>query len=214
MRPALLLVLAVSPTALAQSPSIEGPPGPVDVKEPVWLRIVNVPEESSAIFLPNDSLQTGPPHITPLSALFYSTTTGEFQIYALVVDWTNHTLLPLSFKITVGEPEPPPPPPPPPSKELEGVMFYKGEDLDNNLRVAQMVVSQRLREVKDFTWRPYEIDTIKTTDENLYPWVELVEGNGWPLPYLLLINENGDLVAHDKATTIDDAIKLVKEHLP
>jgi len=213
---ALSLVLPIA--ALAQGLSIVGPTEPIEPRQPAWLTIVGVESGTSAVFFPSDQLQSGPPHIMPLSALFWADSPGVYRANAIVVDWTAQLLIPLTFTIKVeGENGPdPPPPPPPPSDELWGLLIYESHDLDDDPDFAKVVVSTRLRAIDKFTLCPYDKD-VKNEDgetpSDLKPWINLIADNRWPLPQMMLVNEAGDLVAHKPVADVDDAIAFVKGNL-
>jgi len=211
------LILLAPVMAIAQGLSIVGPTEPIEPKSPVWLTIVGVEQGASAVFFPSDQLQSGPPHIMPLSALFWAETAGTYRANAIVVDWSAQLLIPLTYTVVVGEDAgPDPPPPPPPADELWGLLIYEAHDLDDDPEFAKIRVSTRLRAIDKFTLQPYDKDATNEDGEtpaDLKPWLKLITDNNWALPQMLLVNEAGDLVAHKTPESVDGAIAFVEEHL-
>ena len=206
---------------LAWGQTIVGPAEPIAPKQPAWLSIEGITPGSSATFFPNAQLQTGPPHIVPLHALFWAEKAGTYQVNAMAVsvDWTAQTisLIPLSYTVTVqGDDGPDPPPPPPPVDRLWGLLLYEANDLDEQPEFAKVAASTRLRAIEKFELQAYDKD-VKDEDgetpETLKPWLKVIADQKWPLPQLLLISEAGDLVDHVSPTTVDATISFVEERL-
>lgn len=215
---AILLLLFPS---LAWSQTIVGPTEPIAPKQPAWLAIEGVTAGSTATFFPTPQIQTGPPHMQPLHALFWAQKSGTYQVngVAVNVDWTLKTisLVPLTCTVVVeGDGPDPPPPPPPPVDRLWGLMIYESNDLDNQPEFAKVVASTRLRAIDKFTLQAYDKDVKNETGQTpatLSPWLKIIADNKWPLPQLLLVSEAGDLVDHTSPTTVDATISFVEGRL-
>jgi hypothetical protein len=109
------ILLACLACKLAYGAQINGP-DEVESKSPKWYSIEGLSATESVAWFPSEVLQAGPPHIQENSALFWSANPGPYTINAIVIDWDQRSLYPLTKTVRVvgGGPVPPDPPNPDP----------------------------------------------------------------------------------------------------
>jgi hypothetical protein len=106
--------------------------------------------------------------------------------------------------------------------ELWGVLIYESEDRDDyGPGMAQVILGGRLDTVDErFTWLPFdkdEVDEDGNVPEDFAPWVDMLTSEGWTMPHLFFVQQEGKLVDHmtlPTDVTVDDIIADIRKHLP
>lgn len=202
-------------------------PSEVTTGVPAWYEVSGL-DGLSVVFFPSPVLQTDSARIVAGHALFWADTPGVYDLSAIVVDWKEQQLWPLTCRIMVsgGEPEPDPEPDPDPTPdvtELIGIVFFEVTDRDDyGAKAAQVLFSPRLRELDDrFEWWAYSDDIMNgASDEggvpfHLQPWLAQLRAENRAMPYFWLIDQDGLAVEQGPLPeSVDAVIEMVRKYLP
>ncbi len=230
-----LCLLLTSAAAQAEDIAIVGPTQ-IANQNPVFLRLTGVPTEHLEFV--NWSVfptRAGSQFVTfgrePL-AFFWSTTPGTYTVIA-DVNIVPDTFLLLKHEIRYGVDEDDEEDEEededededeedddlrPTFDRLWGVVVVEGFDRDEyGPKVAQVLASTRLRNIKNFSWRVVdkdETDEHGNTPADVRRWVDRAERMEFSLPYLFLVDESGRSIQDLKLPeTVDEVIDLVRRWL-
>lgn len=109
---------------------------------------------------------------------------------------------------------------PPPVTDLWGIVVYESSQRDEyGPKMAQVLLGTRLETLdENFTWLPFdqdEVDEDGNMPEEFGPWVEMLTAEGFEMPHLFLVQQEGKLVDHMKVPdSVDKVIVEVRKYLP
>ncbi len=148
----------------------------------------------------------------------------KLRCLLLTVDWDKHTItnarVTAEFVVGMDIPPPPPPPPPPPYAKLWGMFLYESDTLDDEPWQANIIASQKIRQLQsaklNLDWVDVDVkDEANLPSPDLKPWIAEIVKRKVPLPQVLLVSEKGELI-HVQAwpRTVDEVVKLLQQYMP
>jgi hypothetical protein len=118
------------------------------------------------------------------------------------------------------EPEPEPEPDPGPVSSLWAIFVYESDEVDDQPWLANILTSQFIRQLGNANTRLLFADKDEKDESGQPPertrtWTQLAASDKRPLPWLYLVNQEGQIVAQQAVPhTVAEVVALIQRYAP